>query len=105
LQNLILDFSPKEEVKQIKSQIEVVKDEITQARSEEQRQREITKDEQAKGDAIYWVIYNLDRKNPNNQQDFEHLPPEKLLADILEKDRRVAEIMAEIEAVLAGTAE
>jgi type I restriction enzyme M protein len=64
LQNLILDFSPKDELKQIKSQIEVVKDEITQARSEEQRQREIAREEQAKGDAIYWAIYNLDRKNP-----------------------------------------
>jgi type I restriction enzyme M protein len=103
LQNLILDFSPKEEIKQIKSQIEVVKDEITQARSEEQRQREIAREEQAKGDAIYWAIYNLDRKNPNSQEVFEHLPPEQLLADILEKDRRVAEIMAEIKDVLAET--
>ena len=56
--------------------------------------------EQAKGDAIYWEIYNLDKKNPNSQTDFEHLPPEQLVADILEKDRRVAEIMAEIQAVL-----
>jgi type I restriction enzyme M protein len=103
LQNLILDFSPKDELKQIKSQIEVVKDEITQARSEEQRQREIAREEQAKGDAIYWAIYNLDRKNPNSQEVFEHLPPEQLLADILEKDRRVAEIMAEIKDVLAET--
>jgi type I restriction enzyme M protein len=105
LQNLILDFSPKDEIQQIKSQIETLKDEIAQARSKEQRQCEIAKDERSKGDAIYWVIYNLDRKNPNSQQDFEHLPPEKLLADILGKDRRVAEIMAEIEAVLAGTGE
>ncbi|MEH2325254.1 MAG: hypothetical protein V7K32_17170 [Nostoc sp.] len=50
--------------------------------------------------SIYWAIYNLDRKNPNNQQDFEHLPAEQLVADILEKDRRVAEIMAEIKAIL-----
>jgi type I restriction enzyme M protein len=70
--------------------------------AEEKRQREIAKEEQGKGDAIYWPIYNLDKKNPNSQQEFEHLPPEQLLADILEKDRRVAEIMAEIEDVLAG---
>ncbi|MEH2027819.1 hypothetical protein [Nostoc sp.] len=48
----------------------------------------------------YWAIYNIDRKSPNNQQDFEHLPPEQLVADILEKDRHVAEIMAEIKAIL-----
>jgi type I restriction enzyme M protein len=47
-------------------------------------------------------IYNLDRKNPNIQQDFEHLPPEQLGADILEKDRRVAEIMADIQALLGN---
>ncbi len=70
--------------------------------AEAQRQREVAKEEKAKGDAIYWAIYNLDRKNPNSQAEFEHLLPEQLLADILEKDRRVAEIMVEIEAVLAG---
>jgi type I restriction enzyme M protein len=36
----------------------------------------------------------------NCQQDFEHLPPEQLVADILEKDRRVAEIMAEMKTIL-----
>ncbi len=97
LQNSILDFSPSIDIAQIKNQIQVVKDEVKQTQTEEQTQREIAKDEKAKGDAIYWEIYNLDRKNPNSQQDFEHLPPEQLLADILEKDRRVAEIMAEIK--------
>jgi hypothetical protein len=56
--------------------------------------------QKAKCDAIYWTIYNLDRKNPNNQADFEHLAPEQLVNDILEKDRRVAEIMSEIKAIL-----
>lgn len=102
LQNSILDFSPPQEVARIKNQIQVVKDEVKQAQTEEQSQREIAKDEKAKGDAIYWAIYNLDRKNPNTQQDFEHLPPEQLVADILEKDRRVAEIMVEIRHLLAG---
>ncbi|MEH1874535.1 hypothetical protein [Nostoc sp.] len=87
-------------IAQIKNQIQVVKDEVKQAQTAEQIQREIAKDEKAKGDAIYWAISNLDCKNPNNQQDFEHLPPEQLVADILEKDRRVAEIMAEIKALL-----
>jgi type I restriction enzyme M protein len=54
LRNSILDFSPAEKNAQIQAQIEVLKDEITQIQSEEQRQREIFKDEQAKGDAIYW---------------------------------------------------
>lgn len=102
LQNSILDFSPPKDVEQIKNQIQVVKDDVKQAQTDEQSQREIAKDEKAKGDAIYWAIYNLDRKNPNNQQNFEHLPPEQLVADILEKDKRVAEIMVEIRQLLAG---
>ncbi len=43
---------------------------------------------------------NLDRKNPNGKRDFEHLPPEQLAEDILKKEERIMEIMAEIKAVL-----
>lgn len=43
---------------------------------------------------------NLDRKNPNAAQDLEHLPPEQLVADITEKEQRIAEIMAEIKDLL-----
>lgn len=44
---------------------------------------------------------NLDRKNPHGKVDFEHLPPEQLADDILKKEQRIAEIMAEIKTVLA----
>ena len=46
---------------------------------------------------------NLDRKNPNAATDFEHLPPEQLADDILKKEQRIAEIMAEIKAQLHAT--
>jgi type I restriction enzyme M protein len=46
------------------------------------------------------VSANLDIKNPNGGEDFEHLPPEQLAADILKKEQRIAELMAEIQAVL-----
>lgn len=84
-----------------KNKIYELKDKLIAVQEEEKKQREIAKSEQAKGDAIYWAIYNIDCKNPNSQQDFEHLPPEHLVADILEKDRRVAEIMVEIKQILA----
>jgi type I restriction enzyme M protein len=45
--------------------------------------------------------YNLDVKNPNGKVDFEHLPPEQLTEDILEKELRIVEIMHEIKQVLA----
>ena len=45
---------------------------------------------------------NLDVKNPNSRQDFEHLPPEQLVKSIAAKERRILEIMGEIEQMLAG---
>lgn len=46
---------------------------------------------------------NLDIKNPRSKQDFEHLPPEQLADDIFKKEQRIAEIMAEIKEMLAGS--
>jgi type I restriction enzyme M protein len=43
---------------------------------------------------------NLDRKNPSAATDFEHLPPEQLADDILKKEQRIAEIVAEIKRAL-----
>ena len=43
---------------------------------------------------------NLDLKNPNAAPDFEHLPPEQLVEDILAKELRVTEIMREIKDLL-----
>jgi type I restriction enzyme M protein len=43
---------------------------------------------------------NLDRKNPAAATDFEHLPPERLADDILKKEQRIAEIMADIKRTL-----
>ncbi len=39
---------------------------------------------------------NLDIKNPHSREELEHLPPEELAESILAKERRIAEIMAEI---------
>ncbi len=43
---------------------------------------------------------NLDRKNPRAKEDIAHLPPEKLLADILEKEHKIIEIMDRIQKIL-----
>lgn len=44
---------------------------------------------------------NLDRKNPGWQTDLEHLPPEQLVEDIIAKEKRIIELLGEIEAMLA----
>ena len=45
---------------------------------------------------------NLDVKNPHSKKELEHLPPEVLVDNILEKERRIAEIMAEIKNTLGA---
>jgi len=45
--------------------------------------------------------YNLDRKNPRGKEDVTHLPPEQLVADILEKERHIAEILSGIQSLLS----
>lgn len=39
---------------------------------------------------------NLDVKNPNGPEDFEHMPPEELLADIMAKEERIQALLGEI---------
>ncbi len=47
---------------------------------------------------------NLDRKNPSAKEDITHLPPAQLAADILKKEQRIAEIMGNIQKLLAKPA-
>ncbi len=47
---------------------------------------------------------NLDRKNPRAKVDVEHLPPEELVASIIAKEARIAELMREVMAALEGRA-
>lgn len=46
------------------------------------------------------VSVNLDIKNPRGKEDVAHLPPEQLVERILEKERRIAEIVGRIKALL-----
>ena len=48
------------------------------------------------------VSINLDIKNPNNKQDFAHLPPDQLVQDILRKEQRIVEILGEIKRKLVS---
>jgi len=45
--------------------------------------------------------YNLDRKNPRGKEDIAHLPPEQLATSILEKERRIAEIVERIQGLVS----
>ena len=43
---------------------------------------------------------NLDRKNPTVKEDITHLPPEQLVASILDKERQIIAIMEQVHALL-----
>jgi type I restriction enzyme M protein len=43
---------------------------------------------------------NLDRKNPSARDDITHLPPAELAASILEKEKRIGEIVGRIQKLL-----
>ncbi|MBI3916552.1 MAG: SAM-dependent DNA methyltransferase [Betaproteobacteria bacterium] len=44
---------------------------------------------------------NLDRKNPRGKEVITHLPPDQLAASIIDKERRIVEIMGNIRDLLA----
>jgi len=48
------------------------------------------------------VSVNLDLKNPNSPEALEHLPPEKLVDDILAKEQQILDIVQTIRRVLVG---
>jgi type I restriction enzyme M protein len=43
---------------------------------------------------------NLDRKNPTAKEDITHLPPEQLVASILDKERQIITIMEQVQTLL-----
>jgi type I restriction enzyme M protein len=45
--------------------------------------------------------FNLDRKNPNRADDLSHLPPQQLVADLLDKQQQIQSLLTEIQRVLA----
>jgi type I restriction enzyme M protein len=46
------------------------------------------------------ISVNLDIKNPSAKEDFEHMPPEKLVNDISAKERRILALVEEIQTAL-----
>ena len=52
------------------------------------------------GDNGALLSVNLDVKNPNSGDPLEHLPPEELVAGIMDKERRILALMLEIQQAL-----
>jgi type I restriction enzyme M protein len=83
-----------------KERIETLEARYSDLLSRASEHKRIATEEQNAGDALYWPVFNLDIKNPSRKQDFAHLPPAQLADDILMKEQRIAEIIAQIKALL-----
>jgi len=46
------------------------------------------------------ISVNLDIKNPQAKEDFEHMPPQKLLDDILAKEQKIMALISEVRGQL-----
>ncbi len=84
------------------ARITAAKEQVLHLAGEERTARETARTERAAGDAQYWPVFNIDRKNPSARVDAEHLPPEHLVESILAKEAKIAAIVGEIKALLAG---
>jgi len=67
-------------------------------------ERKTQSSEQAAGDAIYWPLFNLDHRNPNTADAFEHKPPDELVVSILTKEREIIRLMEEIQIAVEALA-
>ncbi|MEW6417294.1 MAG: class I SAM-dependent DNA methyltransferase [Nitrospirota bacterium] len=54
-----------------------------------------------KAEDVITKNFNLDVKNPSAREDFEHMPPEQLVENIMKKEQRITEIMEEIKQALS----
>jgi len=70
-------------------------------REENERAWKVPVDEVLKYDEEgYLLSANLDLKNPSAGDPFEHVPPEELVASIVEKEQQILALMAEIQEAL-----
>ena len=58
---------------------------------------------QAKGDGIYWPVFNLDERNPKSLEAVEHRAPEELISIMLNNERSIMNALGEINSILGGS--
>ena len=67
-------------------------------RVENDRAWKVSADQVLKYDAEGRLLsVNLDVKSPNVKTDFEHLPPAQLVEDIMVKEQKILELLADIK--------
>lgn len=93
----------REKARELKTEIGELKSKNSQDQKitlklKEQTEAERTaREKQQEGDGIYYSAFNLDLKNPNRKSEFEYREPSELINSIMEKEKRVMQLMEEIQ--------
>ena len=77
-----------------------LQDRLRATKAEQQAHEQAAKTAQAEGDAMYWPIYNLDRKNPHAKTGLAHADPKDLIASMRGHEAEVMRLLGEIEALV-----
>ena len=77
-----------------------LQDRLRATKAEQQAHEQAAKTAQAEGDALYWPIYNLDRKNPHAKTGLAHADPKDLIASMRGHEAEVMRLLGEIEALV-----
>ncbi|MCG8388855.1 MAG: N-6 DNA methylase [Cytophagales bacterium] len=98
----------KEKVDQQKKALKELEDKEKEALQKEIRANEKKiraldaeeKENQSKGDAIYYAAFNLDIKNPNQKDKFEYKEPSLLVSQIVERENQINGLIQEIQSIV-----
>ena len=73
-----------EKVKKLDEREKADRTTVNGFREQERAKRDQAREEQENGDSLYWSVFNLDLKNPRATERLGHLPPEQLVASMIE---------------------
>lgn len=58
------------------------------------------KENQSKGDTIYYAAFNLDIKNPNKKDEFEYKSPNLIIDSIIQREQKMLSLYSEIQELI-----
>jgi type I restriction enzyme M protein len=84
----------------LQSELEAIPEQRRQLQQQVDKLLQAARQEREQGDALYWPIYDLDKKNPFREVEEETQSPHELLEEILSNEQRILEIIKEVESLI-----
>ncbi len=85
---------------QLQAELETLASQRQAGIQEQERLRQIARSEQDQGDKLYWPIFDLDSKNPTYDRKTSVVSPHELLADLVSDEKRILQLLYDIEKLL-----